>query len=109
MVFGFVKQSGGHVKIYSEVGHGTTVRMYLPRAHAKEDRETAINIGPVVGGSETILVAEDDDEVRATVVETLTDLGYKVLKAPNAESALVVVEAGMPIDLLFTDVVMPEA
>ena len=107
MVFGFVKQSGGHVKIYSEVGHGTTVRMYLPRAHAKEDRETAINTGPVVGGSETILVAEDDDEVRATVVETLTDLGYKVLKAPNAESALVVVEAGMPIDLLFTDVVMP--
>ncbi len=107
MVFGFVKQSGGHVKIYSEVGHGTTVRMYLPRAHAREDREIAINTGPVVGGSETILVAEDDDEVRATVVETLTDLGYKVLKAPNAESALVVVEAGMPIDLLFTDVVMP--
>lgn len=107
MVFGFVKQSGGHVKIYSEVGHGTTVKMYLPRARGTEDRETAIQSGPVVGGSETILVAEDDDEVRATVVETLTDLGYTVLKAPNAEAALIIVEAGIPIDLLFTDVVMP--
>lgn len=107
MVFGFVKQSGGHVKIYSEVGHGTTVRMYLPRANATEDRETVSLSGPVVGGTETILVAEDDDEVRSTVVETLTDLGYKVLKAPNADAALVVIEAGVPIDLLFTDVVMP--
>ncbi|MDQ0322627.1 PAS domain S-box-containing protein [Pararhizobium capsulatum DSM 1112] len=107
MVFGFVKQSGGHVKIYSEVGHGTTVKMYLPRAHATEDREVAIQSGPVVGGNETILVVEDDDEVRDTVVETLSDLGYKVLKAPNAEAALIIVEAGMAIDLLFTDVVMP--
>ena len=107
MVFGFVKQSGGHVKIYSEVGHGTTVKMYLPRATASEDRETILQTGPVVGGNETILVAEDDDEVRNTVVETLTELGYKVLKAPNAEAALVIVEAGLQIDLLFTDVVMP--
>ncbi len=107
MVFGFVKQSGGHVKIYSEVGHGTTVRMYLPRANASEDRETVNLSGPVIGGNETILVAEDDDEVRGTVVETLTDLGYRVVKAPNADAALVVIEAGVPIDLLFTDVVMP--
>lgn len=107
MVFGFVKQSGGHVKIYSEVGHGTTVRMYLPRAHATEDRETTLASGPIVGGTETILVAEDDDEVRNTVVELLSDLGYTVLKASNAEAALVIVEAGIPIDLLFTDVVMP--
>lgn len=107
MVFGFVKQSGGHVKIYSEVGHGTTVKMYLPRAHASEDREIALQSGPIVGGNETILVAEDDDEVRDTVVEILSELGYRVLKAPNAEAALSVVEAGMPIDLLFTDVVMP--
>ncbi|WP_161974225.1 PAS domain S-box protein [Rhizobium deserti] len=107
MVFGFAKQSGGHVKIYSEVGHGTTVKMYLPRAIASEDREVVVQSGPIPGGSETILVAEDDDEVRDTVVETLTDLGYKVLKAPNADAALVIVEAGIPIDLLFTDVVMP--
>jgi PAS domain S-box-containing protein len=107
MVFGFVKQSGGHVKIYSEVGHGTTVRMYLPRALASEDRETPIALGPIMGGSETILVAEDDDEVRATVVETLSDLGYSVLKASSAEAALVIVESGILIDVLFTDVVMP--
>jgi PAS domain S-box-containing protein len=107
MVYGFVKQSGGHVKIYSEVGEGTTVKIYLPRDRAAEDREVAIQSGPVVGGTETILVAEDDDEVRDTVVETLGELGYKVLKAPNAEAALVILEAGMAIDLLFTDVVMP--
>ncbi|WP_149738152.1 response regulator [Rhizobium sp. RU20A] len=107
MVFGFVKQSGGHVKIYSEVGHGTTVKMYLPRAHAGEDREVPLQAGPIVGGSETILVVEDDDNVRATVVEMLGELGYAVLKAPNADAALVVIEAGMPIDMVFTDVVMP--
>jgi PAS domain S-box-containing protein len=107
MVYGFVKQSGGHVKIYSEVGHGTTVRLYLPRATAGEDREVAIQAGPVVGGSEMILVVEDDDEVRNTVVEMLSDLGYGVLKATNAQNALSVVESGIAIDLLFTDVVMP--
>ncbi len=107
MVFGFVKQSGGHVKIYSEVGHGTTVKMYLPRANAGEDREVALQAGPIVGGSETILVVEDDDSVRATVVEMLSELGYAVLKAPSADAALVIVEAGMPIDMIFTDVVMP--
>lgn len=107
MVHGFVRQSGGHIKLYSEVGHGTTVKMYLPRAAQKEDREVTVQSGPIVGGTETILVVEDDDEVRETVVETLTDLGYKVLKAPNADAALNVIEAGIAIDLLFTDVVMP--
>lgn len=107
MVYGFVKQSGGHVKIYSEVGHGTTVKLYLPRAAASEDREVVLQSGPVVGGSEMILVVEDDDEVRTTVVDLLSELGYRVLKAPNAQAALVIVESGMAIDLLFTDVVMP--
>ncbi|MDE0877627.1 MAG: response regulator [Sphingomonas bacterium] len=107
MVYGFVKQSGGHVKIYSEVGHGTTVRLYLPRAMAVEDRETVADTGPVVGGSETVLVVEDDDAVRTTVVEMLGDLGYRVLKATDANAALNIVESGVPIDLLFTDVVMP--
>ncbi|SAK92925.1 sensor kinase/response regulator fusion protein [Caballeronia calidae] len=107
MVYGFVKQSGGHVKVYSEEGHGTTVRIYLPRAREEEDRETAIDAGPAKGGSETILVVEDDEEVRATVVELLADLGYRVLRAKDAQSALAIVESGVPIDLLFTDVVMP--
>ncbi|SAK51313.1 sensor kinase/response regulator fusion protein [Caballeronia temeraria] len=107
MVYGFVKQSGGHVKVYSEQGHGTTVRIYLPRARQEEDIETTIDAGPAKGGSETILVVEDDEEVRATVVELLADLGYRVLRAKDAQSALAIVESGVPIDLLFTDVVMP--
>jgi PAS domain S-box-containing protein len=107
MVYGFVKQSGGHVKIYSEVGEGTTVRLYLPRAMESEDVEVRVDTGPIVGGTETVLVVEDDEEVRAIVVEMLTDLGYRVLRAPDAASALVVIESGVPIDILFTDVVMP--
>ncbi|WP_083301906.1 hybrid sensor histidine kinase/response regulator [Kozakia baliensis] len=107
MVYGFVKQSGGHVKIYSEPGHGTTIRLYLPRAMESEDIEVVIDAAPATGGSETVLVVEDDDEVRATVVEMLSDLGYAVLKACDAANALAVIESGIPIDLLFTDVVMP--
>ncbi|MFL9908824.1 response regulator [Paraburkholderia sp. RL17-337-BIB-A] len=107
MVYGFVKQSGGHVKIYSEQGHGTTIRIYLPRVRQEEDLETNIDAGPAKGGTETILVVEDDEEVRTTVVEMLCDLGYRVLKAKDAQSALAIVESGVPIDMLFTDVVMP--
>jgi len=107
MVYGFVKQSGGHVKIYSEVGQGTTVKVYLPRSLADEDREVVVQDGPIVGGSETVLVVEDDDEVRSTVVETLTDLGYRVLTARDAQAGLTVAESGVPIDVIFTDVVMP--
>jgi PAS domain S-box-containing protein len=107
MVYGFVKQSGGHVKIYSEVGHGTTIKLYLPRAMEAEDVEVSVDTGPVTGGTETVLVVEDDAEVRATVVELLSDLGYRVLKAVDAQSALNVIESGIPIDMLFTDVVMP--
>ncbi len=107
MVYGFVKQSNGHIKIYSEPGHGTTVRIYLPRVREMEDVETATESGPVTGGTETVLVAEDDEEVRGTVVDLLSDLGYRVLKAKDAQSALAIIESGVPIDLLFTDVVMP--
>ena len=107
MVYGFVKQSGGHAKIYSEPGQGTTVKLYLPRTRQAEEVAAPLSAEPVVGGAETILVAEDDDEVRATVVETLGELGYRVLKAKDAESALAVIESGAVVDLLFTDVVMP--
>ena len=107
MVYGFVKQSGGHVKIYSEVGQGTTVKIYFPRVQRSEDLVTDADFGPVTGGTETILVAEDDEQVRATVVEMLGDLGYAVLKAKDAAGALSVIESGVPVDLLFTDVVMP--
>jgi signal transduction histidine kinase/DNA-binding response OmpR family regulator len=109
MVYGFAKQSGGHVKLYSEPGMGTTVKLYLPRSMRSEDRVVEVSQQPVIGGSETVLVVEDDEQVRATAVEMLTDLGYRVLKAPDASSALAVVESGVPVDVLFTDVVMPGA
>jgi signal transduction histidine kinase/DNA-binding response OmpR family regulator len=107
MVYGFVKQSGGHAKIYSELGQGTTVRLYLPRTRQEEDIVIPAEAGASKGGTETILVVEDDEGVRSTVVDMLTDLGYRVLKAKDAQAALVVIESGIPIDLLFTDVVMP--
>ena len=107
MVFGFVKQSGGHVKIYSELGNGTSVKLYLPRALGEEDVAQPPDLRVAVGGTETILVVEDDAEVRHTVIGLLGELGYRVLQAPEAVAALDIVKSGMPIDLLFTDVVMP--
>jgi PAS domain S-box-containing protein len=107
MVYGFAKQSGGHVKIYSEVGFGTTITMYLPRSMEAEDALAPVDVRPPTGGTETILVAEDDEGVRETVVDMLGELGYRVLKASDAASALAIVSSGIPIDLLFTDVVMP--
>lgn len=107
MVYGFLKQSGGHVKIYSEVGAGTTVKLYFPRDSASEDALVAAPTSEVQGGEETILVVEDDDEVREVAVAMLTELGYRVVKARDAASALVIVDSGIPIDLIFTDVMMP--
>ncbi|MYM84956.1 PAS domain-containing protein [Duganella sp. FT50W] len=107
MVYGFARQSGGHVKIYSEVGCGTVVKLYLPRSMEAEDAPQPQETRAVVGGVETILVAEDDEGVRATVVEMLSELGYRVLKAGDAASALNIIDSGLHIDLLFTDVVMP--
>ncbi|WP_245365690.1 hybrid sensor histidine kinase/response regulator [Neorhizobium galegae] len=107
MVYGFVKQSGGHINIYSELGSGTTVRIYLPRSMEAEDMLTEEAGGSVAGGSETILVVEDDEAVRDITVSLLSELGYKVLKARDADSGLAIIESGVSIDLLFTDVVMP--
>ena len=107
MVYGFAKQSGGHAKIYSELGHGTVVKMYLPRSEQGEDLPAVVAAVDVVGGRETILVAEDEEDVRTTVVDMLTELGYRVLEARDASAALAIVESGARIDLLFTDVIMP--
>jgi signal transduction histidine kinase/FixJ family two-component response regulator len=108
MVYGFVKQSNGHIKIYSEKDHGTTVRIYLPQAAgvalpaAEVESTTAIE-----GGSETILIVEDDHLVRTFVVGQIQSLGYVTLSAVNADEALVVINSAQTIDLLFTDMIMP--
>ena len=109
MAYGFVKQSHGHIVITSEVGNGTTVRIYLPRAHQQEVLASDTHSPVVPGGSETILVVEDDPAVQATAVDMLTELGYVVLKAHDGESALAILRDEPGIDLLFTDVVMPGA
>jgi signal transduction histidine kinase/ActR/RegA family two-component response regulator len=106
-VYGFVKQSGGHLKIYSEPGEGTTVKLYLPRSLAQETA-VARPVGAVaVTGSETVLLVDDDDVVRTTVGLMLEDLGYTVLEAVGGVEALAMLQRGDKIDLLFTDVVMP--
>lgn len=107
MVYGFLKQSGGHLRIYSEVGLGTSMKLYMPRTMQVEDSLADVSVIPTSGGTETILVVEDDDGVRDTSVALLTDLGYRVLKAHDAQSAFAIVNSGVHVDLLFTDVVMP--
>jgi signal transduction histidine kinase/DNA-binding response OmpR family regulator len=107
--YGFVKQSGGHIKIYSEVGEGTTIKLYLPRTRRAQDVLDAQASLPVEGGNERVLVVEDDEGVRAAVVDMLTDLGYSVQRAGSAEAALALLQDGAQVDLLFTDVVMPGA
>jgi len=106
-VYGFAKQSGGHVKIYSEPGQGTTVRLYLPRDRRPAEEEILHDAAAPAGGTETILVVEDDPRVQEAVAETLGSLGYKALRASDAGAALAVLQAGVEVDLVFTDVVMP--
>ena len=107
MVYGFVKQSAGHIMIYSEQGHGTTIKMYLPPAADILPAVEATLAPTVEGGHETILVVEDDKLVRDYVLTQLHSLGYVTLDAANATEALAVVASGHTFDLLFTDVIMP--
>jgi len=107
MVYGFVKQSGGHIEVYSEEGHGTTIRLYLPCANGPE-RETDDNATPLVqGGHESLLVVEDDLLVRSYVMTHLAALGYTAHPAATAAEALAMVYDGLEFDLLFTDVMLP--
>ncbi|HET6518876.1 MAG TPA: PAS domain-containing protein [Geminicoccaceae bacterium] len=112
MAYGFAQQSGGLITIYSEPGCGTTLRLYLPRAAARggADREatgTTAADDPMAGGLETVLVVEDDPEVRRLAVDRLSGLGYRVLQAGDGHAALALLEDQPEVDLLFTDLVMP--
>jgi len=107
MVYGFVKQSGGHLDIYSEVGFGTTVKLYLPRSVDGIEASTKSDLASPTGGSETILVVEDDELVRRYVVEQLRGLGYQILEAGTGAAALALAATGRHFDLLFTDVMLP--
>ncbi|MCA8906961.1 MAG: PAS domain S-box protein [Rhodospirillaceae bacterium] len=109
MVMGFVKQSGGHVKIYSEEGHGTTIDLYLPRAASSVDEKQVPTEGfeDYAGGEGTILLVEDQHNIRELAQEMLEDLGYRVLAAENGPAALEILETAPPIDLMLTDIVMP--
>lgn len=109
-VYGFVRQSSGHIKVYSELGEGTTVKVYLPRlheAHAPNALDDGLEREGVHGGTETILVVEDHEDLRAFSVATLVDLGYRVLSAGSGNEAVALLQ-GEKFDLLFTDVVLPE-
>jgi signal transduction histidine kinase/CheY-like chemotaxis protein len=106
MVFGFVKQSGGHIKIYSEEGYGTTIKIYLPRAAAASVAPQPVPTPAIVRGNETLLAVEDDELVRKYVVANLVSLGYRVHVASSAAEALAMIRQGLAFDLLFTDVVL---
>lgn len=106
-VYGLVKQLGGHLKIYSEPGQGTTVKLYLPRSLALEATSSLPTARMTVTGRETVLLVDDDDIVRATVSAMLAELGYTVIEAPGGTEALAILRQGEKIDLLFTDIVMP--
>ncbi len=108
MVYGFVKQSKGHVRILSELGRGTTIELYLPKAdQALMSVETKDEHSPVLGGVEKILVVEDDELVRRQLTSQLRDLGYKVVSANDGVEALKMLKRPGHFDMLFTDVVMP--
>jgi signal transduction histidine kinase/ActR/RegA family two-component response regulator len=112
-IFGFVKQSGGHIKIYSELGQGTAIKIYLPRFFG-DDAEQSSSVGvsdepiPMGSADTVVLIVEDEDRMLRLAVETFRDLGYSVLHADGAEKALRIIDGHPEIDLLFTDVVMPD-
>ncbi len=107
MVYGFAKQSGGHVALYSELGRGTCVKLFFPRAPGGAPATGGDTAGDVAGGAETILLVEDDAQVRRFASGQLRSLGYEVIEAQQASQALEIIHGGRTFDLLFTDLVMP--
>jgi CheY-like chemotaxis protein len=110
MVYGFVKQSNGHIKIYTELDHGTTVKLYLPATTEQEEDRPAADQSdlPMAKEGEVVLVVEDDPMVLRLAVQLLTRLGYQTVEARDGPAAISILEQGGRIDLLFTDVVLPK-
>jgi CheY-like chemotaxis protein len=106
MVFGFIKQSNGHIGIYSEPGRGTTIRLYLPRMDAAIEPAHAADAVPSRGNGEIVLIVEDNGALRRAAVRQFRDLGYRAIEADGPRAALALL-AQEPVDLLFSDVVMP--
>ncbi|MCA8885765.1 MAG: response regulator, partial [Hyphomonadaceae bacterium] len=109
MIYGFTRQSKGHVKIYSEVGHGTTVRLYLPRDTSGAEGARVAETGALERGTESILVVEDDAQVRLLAAESLRERGYVVTEATNGAEATRLLDSDARFDLVITDMVMPGA
>jgi PAS domain S-box-containing protein len=108
MVFGFVRQSGGHLAVYSELGHGSTFRIYLPRVvTGTAETATPTDFRPILGGNETVLVVEDNTKLREATARQLAALGYELREAEHAAAALTILSSGDRLDLLFSDIVMP--
>jgi PAS domain S-box-containing protein len=109
-VFGFVRQSNGHIKIYSELGHGTTIKIYLPRLRGAADAPARQGVQDLalLSGREVVLLVEDDEQVLSLTAQTLRDLGYRVIEARGAREALTALAAHPDISLLFTDIIMPD-
>jgi len=109
MVYGFVKQTGGHITIYSELGHGTTFNLYFPRVGGIAVQASAKSNATDPDARKTILVVEDDDRVRQLTITRLKLIGYEVLEASDGPKAVDLLTKGHPLDLVFTDLVMPGA
>jgi CheY-like chemotaxis protein len=107
MIYGFARQSGGHVRIYSELGHGTSVSLYLPRADRLPGRSDGSAAPLVKASGETLLLVEDDEGVRRIASRQLRELGYRVITATNGPEALEALAGHPEVELLFTDIVMP--
>jgi CheY-like chemotaxis protein len=107
MVYGFVRQSGGQVRIYTELGKGTTMCLYLPRFNGPADEQAEEDVAPAPGHGETVLVIDDEEIVRMLVVDVLTENGYAALEAGDGPSGLKVLQSAARIDLLITDVGLP--
>jgi CheY-like chemotaxis protein len=108
MVYGFIKQSGGHINVYSEIGVGTTIGLYFPRDGEAVVQDVPLSAEPSLrGGNEAVLVVEDNAALRRVAVRQLAEMGYRVQEAENGAEAMERLEADSAIDVLFTDVVMP--